>query len=135
MNIETLLSIIAVLVSIVSIAVSYRFSKLTNEFTRKNKIISIRQRLFQLSYEYESLININGKDIDKAKADFLKSAEVLREIRLLYEHNKPLFSGKGADDLSKRYDKLMSDSDNESLKELFDFIQHFNHFLDAELGR
>lgn len=135
MNIETILSIIAILVSIVSIAVSYRCSKLSNEFAQKNRIISIRQRLFQLSYEYESLINIDGKDRDKAKADFVKSAEILRDIRLLYEHNRSLFSGKSADDLSKRYDRLISDSDNESLKDLFDFIQHFNHFLDAELER
>lgn len=133
MKIDTYLSIIAILISIISIVVSYIVAKQVNDSAQKDRISRIRQRLFHLSYEYDQLIDIKGKTTEQAREDFLKSAETLRDIRLLYEHNRYLFVGKHASMLAEKYDAMMSD--NGSLLHIIEFIQAFYKCIDLELDK
>lgn len=133
MKIDTYLSIIAILISIISIVVSYIMAKQVNDSAQKDRISRIRQKLFYLSYEYDQLIDMEGKTTEKAREDVLKSAEVLRDISLLYEHNRYLFVGKHASMLSEKYDAIMSD--NGSLPQIIEFIQAFYKCIDLELDK
>lgn len=137
---ESILSSIAIVISIISLIHTQRTNKRVENFTKTGKLIQIRKQLFELAEQFDThidkdtIMRINENDHEKAKEFFLQSAVILREIRFLYEHNKYYLSNETVKFLNRKL-KEFTDPEEEDgqITKMIDFVQCFYRELDKEL--
>lgn len=137
---ESILSSIAIVISIISLILTQLTNKKVENFTKKEKLIQIRKQLFELAERFDAhidkdtIMKLNEEDYEKAKEFFLRSVVILREIRFLYEHNKYYLSGEAVKYLDRKLKEFTDSEENDGqITKIIDFVQCFYQELDKEL--
>lgn len=140
--IESILASIAIGISIISLILTQRTNKKVENFTKKEKLIQIRKQLFELAERFDAhidkdtIMKLNEEDLEKAKVFFLQAAVILREIRILYDHNKYYLSSENVKFLDCKLKEFTDPEENENqITKMIDFIQYFYKKIDKELER
>lgn len=139
---ESILVYIAIAISVIALILTQRTNKKVENFTKKEKLIQIRKQLFELAERFDAhidkdtIMKLNEEDLEKAKVFFLQAAVILREIRILYDHNKYYLSSENVKFLDYKLKEFTDPEENEDqITKMIDFIQYFYKKIDKELER
>ncbi len=148
MEIDNYLSIIAIVISVISIVVSsinsHKIAKVQIEKNKQEnnrlRLIDIKEKLTDLGFQYDNLLNeasslaVSDKeeDLKRGAELFKESANVLNSIIILYENNRGLFSLQSRTILDEMDKTMRMEDNNDNMISMIEFIQKFNQLVEKE---
>ncbi len=148
MEIDNYLSIIAIVISVISIVVSsinsHKIAKVQIEKNKQEnnrlRLIDIKEKLTDLGFQYDNLLNeasslaVSDKEEDLKRGSelFKESANVLNSIIILYENNRGLFSLQSRTILDEMDKTMRMEDNNDNMIPMIEFIQKFNQLVEKE---
>lgn len=148
MEIDNYLSLIAIVISVISIVVSsinsHKIAKVQIEKNKQEnnrlRLIDIKEKLTDLGFQYDNLLNeasslaVSDKeeDLKRGAELFKESANVLNSIIILYENNRGLFSLQSRTILDEMDKTMRMEDNNDNMIPMIEFIQKFNQLVEKE---